>query len=147
MRCSECQAEWPEGQTCQDYFHQMLFWEAETPSLGVVHHLTVLCYHLQHPSLYSPTGVREGLQLLIGFVEEGRTTQQVRREKRERLSSTNRTEKITSRSGAQGSYAQPVTWRMTAADVVAGGAEGYIENVQRWARMMLEDLRQSGNIT
>lgn len=52
QRCAECGAAWTNGQTCEDHFHQMLFWEAENPRAGAeVHHLMVLCYHLQHPSL------------------------------------------------------------------------------------------------
>jgi hypothetical protein len=32
--CSECGAIWHEEQTCQDHFHQMLFWENENPRDG-----------------------------------------------------------------------------------------------------------------
>ena len=46
----------------------MLFWEAEKPSLGVVHHLMVLCYHLQHPHLYSPEMLLEARRMLADFV-------------------------------------------------------------------------------
>jgi hypothetical protein len=144
--CPECLAEWEAGQTCQEHFHQMLFWEAEMPWLGEVHHLMVLCYYLQHPSLYSPSGVQEAINLLIGFVEGGISTQQMRRKNRAHLSSTNRKENITTRPGAQGAYEQAVAWRRTAGDVVAGGSDGYIENVRQWARTVLEDLRHSGNI-
>jgi hypothetical protein len=31
--------------TCQDNFYQMLYWEAENPALGIVHHLMVLSSH------------------------------------------------------------------------------------------------------
>ncbi len=31
----------------------------------------VLCYHLQHPSLYSPEGLDEAKRLLIEFLEHG----------------------------------------------------------------------------
>ena len=50
-RCPECGAVLHDGETCEAYFHQMLFWEAENPANGEVHHLAVLCYHLQHPHL------------------------------------------------------------------------------------------------
>ena len=72
QRCPECGASWTNGQTCDDYFHQMLFWEVENPGDGAeVHHLMVLCYHLQHPSLYSPAGLSEARRLLAEFVERG----------------------------------------------------------------------------
>ena len=55
QKCPECGAAWKAEESCETYFHQMLFWEAEHPAYGAeVHHLLVLCYYLQHPSLYSP---------------------------------------------------------------------------------------------
>ena len=76
--CPECGAVLAGEQTCLDYFHQMLFWENENPGYGEVHHLTVLCYHIQHPSLYSPEGLSEAIRLLSGFLEQDLTPQQSR---------------------------------------------------------------------
>lgn len=134
------------GTTCQEYFHQMLFWESENPGYGVVHHLLVLCYHLQHPSLYSPDGLDYSRQLLVDFLEHGLSTQEVRQNSRDQVSSTNRKWKVTGRPGSQGEYKYPVHWKMTAKDVVSGGAEHYVDNVRKWAEMTLEDLRESGNM-
>ena len=64
--CSECGETLADGRTCADDFHQLLFWENERPELGEVHHLLVLCYHLQHPSLYSA----EGLALSLIHISE-----------------------------------------------------------------------------
>lgn len=47
---------WPEGVTCQNAFHQMLFWEVEDVSLGQVHHLMVPCYQIQRPVALSSKG-------------------------------------------------------------------------------------------
>ncbi len=69
--CPECGALWRDGVTCADHFHQMLFWENEDSANWAVHHLTVLCYHLQHPSLYAPDGLEHATGLLIKFVDEG----------------------------------------------------------------------------
>ena len=88
--CPECGAEWRADQTCQDDFHQMLFWEAENPALGEVHHLMVLCYYLQHPSLYSPEGLEYARGLLIAFVEHGAAPQDIRRQNSAQLSSQTR---------------------------------------------------------
>ncbi|RPI86672.1 MAG: hypothetical protein EHM41_07715 [Chloroflexi bacterium] len=144
--CPECKAVWDEGTACQEYFHQMLFWESENPSYGVVHHLMVLCYYLQHPSLYSPDGLDYSRQLLVDFLEHGLSTQEVRQRSRDRVSSTNRKWKVTGRPGSQGEYKHPVEWKMTAKDVVSGGAENYVVNVQKWAERVFEDLRVSGNV-
>src|SRR5262245_38185795 len=92
--CSECGSAWRDRQTCQDHFHQMLYWEFEYPDLGVVHHLMVLCYHLQHPSLYSPEGLRYSMQLLVDFVERGVSPQESRQRSRVIVDSANRKWKI-----------------------------------------------------
>jgi hypothetical protein len=139
QRCPDCGAIWAEGQTCQDHFHQMLFWEAEDPRNGEVHHLTVLCYHLQHPRLYSPEGLRYATQLLGDFLE-GASLQEVRQRNRDLVDSGKRTWKIKGAPEARGSYAHPLHWTMTAADVVAGGMESYCENVRRWAVSVLQAI-------
>lgn len=144
-RCAECQAVWAGGKTCDDDFYQMLFWENEDPENGIVHHLMVLCFHLQHPSRYSQGGLAYALGLLVDFVEKGLPPQQVRRQAREEVNSKNREWKVTSRSSAPGAYRRPVRWSMVAADVVAAGPEHYIETVRLWAQKTLEDLRASGN--
>src|SRR5687768_18585806 len=92
--CPECGAPQVGGKTCQDDFHQMLYWESEDPTLGEVHHLMVLCYHLQHPGLYSPEGLTAAKNLLVSFLEEGLSTEEVRRRNRSRLDSGKRTFKI-----------------------------------------------------
>jgi hypothetical protein len=142
-RCPECGAAWREGVTCQDHYHQMLAWEMEDPRLGVVHHLMVLCYHLQHPSLYTPEGLIFARQLLVDFVVEGVTPEEVRWRNRARLDSRHRTWKIS--KGVPGAYARPVQWTMTAADATAGGMAGYCDSVRAWARSVHAALAASGN--
>jgi hypothetical protein len=144
--CPECGAIWRTGVTCEDHFHQMLYWENEDPERGVVHHLMVLGYHLQHPSLYSPDGLAYSLGLLVDFVEHGISTEQARKQNRSRVDSSQRNWKIRGKPGSQGSYSHPVRWHMTAQDVVNAGAERYVESVQQWARSILDDLRASGNL-
>ena len=85
----------------------MLFWEAEYPAYGEVHHLMVLCYYLQHPSLYSPAGLHEARRLLAEFVERGTAPFEVRQRNRDRVDSSKRDWKITGTPAAQGSYQQP----------------------------------------
>lgn len=54
MRCEECGAEIPGGERCPDRFHALLAAESENAELRRVHGLSVLTYHLQHPSRTKP---------------------------------------------------------------------------------------------
>jgi hypothetical protein len=145
QHCLACGEALPDETTCEHHFHQMLFWEAENPALGIVHHLMVLCYHLQHPHLYSAEGLVEGKQLLVAFVQDGVTTEEIRRRNRVKVDSGKRSWKVTARPDSIGAYSQPVQWTMTAADVVAGGADHYCNNVRAWAKSVLDVLQTSGN--
>jgi hypothetical protein len=151
-RCPECGSTWTDSAdgnsptTCEEHFHQMLFWEAENPAYGVVHHLMVLCYHLQHPSLYSPDGLTTAKQLLVGFLEHGLTTEETRRRNRAALDSGVRKFKIKGAPDSHGVYDRPIQWTMTAADVTTGGADHYSDNVRGWARSVYDALVASGNL-
>lgn len=146
QHCPTCGAALPDGTTCENHFHQMLFWESENPALGIVHHLMVLCYHLQHPHLYSVEGLAEGKRLLIAFVQDDISTEEIRRRNRGKLDSGSRSWKVTARPDSWGAYSHPVQWTMTAADVVAGGADGYVDSVRAWAKSVLDALQTSGNM-
>ena len=140
--CPECGADWSSGVTCEQDFHQFGFWElADLEHLGVVHHLMVLSYHLQHPSLYSPAGLTYAKGLLVDFVERGVTPQQARQQRRDQVDSGKRQFKIAGTPESHGSYDPPIRWMMTAADVVAGGTEHYVENVTAWAQSIYETLK------
>jgi hypothetical protein len=133
---------WTHGQTCETYFHHLLFWEAEHPDYGAeVHHLMVLCYHLQHPSLYSPDGLNEARRLLVEFVEHGASPVEVRKRNRGRVDSSQRKWTITGTADSCGSYVHPIQWTMTSADVVAGESENYCDNVRAWAQAMHAALK------
>ena len=142
--CPECGAVWQEGQTCQDHFHQMLAWEHEKPANWAVHHLMVLCYHLQHPALYSPEGLRGAIRLLDDFVGHGLTPEQMRKRDRAVVDSSQRAWKITARSDSHGVYDRPVDWTMTAANVIEHGIDNYCDSVRTWARSMYESLESAG---
>ena len=138
--CPECGAPWTGGRTCADDFHQLLFWENERPELGEVHHLMVLCYHLQHPSLYSAEGLAHARQLLDTFVTENLSPEEVRRRQRAAVDSGGRGWIVTARPGNHGAYERPPAWQLRAQDVVAGGPDQYRENVRRWAGAIVRDL-------
>lgn len=138
--CPECGAAWADGRTCADDFHQLLFWENERPELGEVHHLMVLCYHLQHPSLYSAEGLAHARRLLTQFVEVGLSPAEVRQRQRAAVDSGGRGWSITARPGNRGEYERLPAWEVRARDVVEGRPDHYLENVRRWAGAIVRDL-------
>lgn len=137
--CPECGANWTPDITCTDLFHLLLFWEWEY-SMPEVHHLMVLCYHLQHPSLYSPEGLSDARRLLTTFVENGTPPAEVRRRRAGELDSGRRNWQITARPGSHGAYASPPLWTMTIADVAEAGPGCYYESVREWARSVYKAL-------
>jgi hypothetical protein len=145
--CSECGTTWGNGVTCEDHFHQMLFWEAEHPDyVAQVHHLMVVCYYIQHPSLYSPEGLRHGHELLHKFLVQGFTPQEVRQQISTKVDSGNRTYKIKGTPTSHGAYQHPVNWTMTAAHVTAAGVDQYCDSVRAWAQATYDALQLSGNL-
>jgi len=107
----------------------------------------VLCYHLQHPSLYSPEGLSAAQHLLVEFLEHGTTPDEVRKRNRASVDSSKRKWKIKGTATSHGAYDHPIQWTMTAADVAAGGANSYCDNVQRWAQSLHQVLKATENYT
>lgn len=119
----------------------MLFWEAENPPLGEVHHLMVLGYNLQHPSMLSPEGLDYSIDLLKAFIEQSVQPEDIRKQRRAQVDSGNRKWKIKATAERAGAYRQLMHWTMTAADVVAGGADNYVANVRRWAQSIVAAIQ------
>src|SRR5689334_15156205 len=71
MECTECGALLPGDETCQDRFHALLAAEVRNAELMHVHGLTVLTYHLQHPSLTKPWYQAAGYDLMRRMFEPG----------------------------------------------------------------------------
>ena len=142
--CPDCGAVWQDKRTCQDNFHQMLFWEHEIPANWAVHHLMVASYHIQHPSLYSPEGLEDAKQLLTAFLVEGCTPDEIRKHNRTQVDSSRRTWKIKGTPDRHGSHPHSVTWTMTTAAVVAGGVDNYCINVKCWAESIHKTLKAAG---
>jgi len=146
VACPACGALRAADSSCEADFHTLLGWEHEFPAYGEVHHLLVLCYQLQHPHLYSIEGLVHAKGLIVDFLEGGKTTEQVRREKRGIVASSARTWKVTARPGSCGAYAHPIKWSMTVLDVAADDHTRYRENVRRWADATLKDLREAEEV-
>ncbi len=143
--CPERSTPLEYGQSCQDFFHKMLFWENEYPNHGAVHHLMVLCYYIQHPGLYSAEGLREAQRLLTGFLEGSVTPFEARKHVRARVDSGRRNWKIKGTAPSRGAYAHPADCMMTAREGIIGGPGNYYDNVREWAISTQQALKDSGN--
>jgi hypothetical protein len=113
---------------------------------GKLHHLTVLCYHLQHPSLYSPETLKSAKQFLGGIIENKMSAQELLEINRKTLASNKRTWKVKGTPENHGSYSFKIKWSMTASDIFSHGLSSYTELVQKWAESIYEDLKVSGNL-
>lgn len=138
--CPECGAEWRDGLTCDDHFNQMLAWDFEDPEgAGSVHHLTVLCFHIQHPSRYSPEGLNWALKLLDDAIIKGVSAVELRKQVGPLADSGKREIHVT-HHGIPGSHGRPIEWPLVAADITKDGIEVYCDRVKAWARSILNTL-------
>jgi hypothetical protein len=139
QRCPDCGAEFATGEQCRERFDLCLAKELEHPATyGLVHHLTVICYMLQHQG-YSRLGWLEARELLVKFIRQGQTPAGVRRQNRQRLDSRRRTWSVT--RGEKFSIAGE-SWSRTIADVRLDNAEVYQTDVTLWARAVLADTEK-----
>lgn len=141
--CPSCGAAISDGGACRDSFDLLLVWEWEY-QLPDEHHLLVCCYHLQHPHLYSREGLAGAIELLRRWVIEGEYVFEVRESIRSKVSQGKRDYPITARPDNIGAYPKPVTWTMTAADVVAGQPEQFYANIRAWAQSVVQSLQAIG---
>ncbi len=137
--CPECGAPLENVSSCRDYLDQMIAWDFQDfAGVGQIHHLTVLAYGLQHPSMYSRKGLEDAKASLKAFLTDPAGFAEHDRQNRQRLGSDVRDWKITGTPEDHGEYIPVPAWKMTAAEVVREGLPFYVENVKKWAESVLE---------
>lgn len=147
QKCLECGAPLKNVKLCRDYLNEMIKWDFEDfTGVGKVHHLTVLSYNLQHPSLYSPKGLIDATGSLKGFLANSESFKEHDARNRKMLASDVRDWRITGSPESHGRYVIEPQWKMRASDVVEGGLPDYVENVKEWATSVKEALMESGNL-
>ena len=134
MICPEC-----GGVDCKARFDSFLVLEFTDPTFGVVHHLTVTAYMLQHSSKLTREGWQHERELLREFLVENKPPAFIRKQNKDLVDSGKRTFKIKSRDG------KPVinkpTWIKTILDIRTENAEDYCADVTAWAWAVLEDVQ------
>lgn len=142
--CPICGSIHIDATTCEDDFHQMLYWEQELMAEGMIlmetHYLMVASYHMQHPHIYSAEALAGVRKDVAEYLAGHRSLDQIRGELRETVRSDKRKTTITAREGNHGGYATPVEWAMRAVDVVAAGKAQYTASVRAWAESLIVAL-------
>ena len=147
-RCPECGSLLENVTECREYLNEMVKWDFEDfTGVGRVHHLTVLSYNLQHPSVYSPKGLEDAKGSLKEFLANPESFKEHDARNRRTLSSDARDWKITGTLEDHAKYSMMPQWTITASDVVKGGLPNYVENVKKWAESVRESLAVSSNLT
>lgn len=137
MNCPECGA--PDN-ACESRFYECLAREFEDPAYGVVHHLTVTAYMLQHSSQVTREGWLHQRGLLREFLVEKKPPAFIRNQNKDLVDSGKRAFKIKSRDGTP--VISKTTWTKTILDVRMENAKDYCKDVKAWARSVLEDIEE-----
>jgi hypothetical protein len=125
----------------------MIGWDfADFAGVGQVHHLTVLCYYLQHPSHYSSEGLKNAINILKKVIENNLSDKQLYQSESEIFSSSNRDWKVTGSPSDYGKYQAKIPWSLTVSAVVKDGVEKYPDHVKEWAKTIYEDLKKAGEL-
>ena len=128
--CPEC------GATgCRDKFESMLALEFEDPEVfGAVHHVTVICFNLQHPAAFSDEALEWMRSTLRAVVEEGLAPDELRERSQKQFKGQVR---VLSKAPKAPKIAE---WSMTAADVRTDSPDVYVNDIMAWAKSILKDL-------
>ena len=137
MNCPECGA--PDN-LCQTRFDEFLVLEFTDAGYGAVHHLTVATYMVQHSSKMTREGWLFERDLLREFLVENKAPEYIRKQNKDIVDSGKRTFKIKSKTGLP--VINKSTWRKTILDVRADNAEVYREDINAWARSVLEEAEE-----
>ena len=134
MDCPECGA--PDN-LCQIRFDEFLVLEFTDAGYGVVHHLTVAAFMVQHSSKMTPEGWQYERDLLKEFLVEKKTPAMIRRQIKNTVDSGKRTFRFKSKTGVP--VIDKHQWHKTILDVRSENAEIYCEDITAWAKSVLEE--------
>lgn len=134
MNCPECGA---QDQLCQTRFDEFLILEFTDAGYGAVHHLTVAAYMVQHSSKMTREGWLFERNLLKEFLVENKSPEFIRKQNKDVVDSGKRKFKIKSKTGTP--VVDKTTWAKTILDIRSENADVYCEDINAWARSVLED--------
>lgn len=132
--CPQCGAVTADGIACREVFDTGQVLEFEHAAYGVVHHLSVPCYMLQH-NVYTARGWLEVRELLRRFIEDGLTPRMARRE----INAGQRGKDWSLVRGEKLPGVEEIRWSLTIADIRMDTPEVYCADVRLWAAAVLKD--------
>jgi hypothetical protein len=138
MRCEECGADIGE-ETCLDRFHALLGAESHSAEAAQMHGLTVLTFHIQHPSLTKPwyqAWAYEFMRRTFGQGRDGHDWWEVLTEggMQQRQKNVARWKATVGPQMPPEVVTSPVPGEMTVAGIPADAPPGHAERVLAWAR-------------
>ncbi len=137
MNCPECGA---SDNWCQQRFDEFLVLEFTDPGYGAVHNLTVCTFMVQHSSRMSKEGWLYERDLLREFVVEKKSPDLIRQQIKNSVDSGKRTFQFKSKDGVP--VINKTTWTRTILDVRVENPEVYCEDINAWARSVLEEVEE-----
>jgi len=150
MECRECGAALPGDETCQDRFHALLVAEQHNAELARMHGLTVLTYHLQHPSLTKAWYQAAGYDTMRRGFGQGRDWWEALSEGRRRGTAEQEAARWKDAYKAAGAtmppwvVTRPVASELTVADVDPAAPSGQADAVIAWGRSVAEERVRLG---
>ena len=136
VNCPECGA---LDNLCQTRFDEFLVLEFTDAGYGAVHHLTVATFMVQHSSKMTREGWMYERELLRDFILEKKSPATIRKQIKATVDSSKRTFKFKSKTGVP--VISKTTWTKTILDVRTENAEVYCEDINAWAKAVLEDVQ------
>ena len=144
MRCEECGADIPGDETCLGRFHVLLAAEIDNEELRGMHGLTVLTYHMQHPSLTKPWYQLFGARVLQRVFGRGEDWGDVLMETHPRRNGRRADAAVARLKAAAGPtmpdwvVSHPIAGELTIATIDPGASPGPAQQVLAWARSVAE---------
>jgi hypothetical protein len=131
--CTECGA---LGGLCREKFDSMIAFEFEDPVVfDAVHHITVICFNLQHSSMFSDESLSWMRSTARAIVEEGLSPIELRERSRKMFSGKVKVLRNTPKTPSK------IAWSMTVLDIRTDNSDAYIKDVTTWAKSILKDMK------
>lgn len=131
--CPECGA--PD---CRERFGDIIALEFEDPEVfGAVHHITVICYNLQHPGFFTDEALEWMRSSLRAVIVDGLSPIELRERARKQSKGGVRVRRKTNDE-------QPpaiTNLSMTVKDIRTNTPDIYREDIIKWAKSILKDLK------